>query len=250
MTSRWKCLCAYDGSRFEGWQSQPGGRGIQDVIEARLAVIFKGPVRIHGSGRTDSGVHARGQVFHFDAEWSHGAEKLGRALRSGLDPAIQIRSIRSAPGSFHARFSAKGKVYRYLVVEGDADPFTRPFCWMVDPGLDRSRMRQAAKILEGTHDFAAFSAENGTETDPEGPGTVRTLTRLHLSGAGRRLTITAEADGFLYKMVRRLVGALVGVGRGKLTPDDIRALLAAGTRSARVQTAPPQGLVMERVLYR
>jgi tRNA pseudouridine38-40 synthase len=247
--TRWKCTCAYDGTTFEGWQSQPGGRAVQDAIEARLAEMLGRPTRIHGSGRTDAGVHARAQVFHFDADWVHGPEKLAAAMRHGLDRAIQIVSVRAAPASFHARFSAKGKVYSYRIYLGDPDPFERPFCWAVRSALDLASMRAAAAALEGTHDFKAFSAANGAE-DGDAANTVRSLRRLAVASRGRLVRVTAEADGFLYKMVRRLVGALVAAGEGRLSAGEIESFLSSGTRTARIQTAPAQGLFLERVLYR
>lgn len=242
---RWKCLCAYDGTAFAGWQSQTGGKAIQDVIEARLAQIFKTTLRIHGSGRTDAGVHALGQVFHFDAEWRHGREKLLAALRVGLPTAIQIRSLRRVGAAFHSRFGATGKRYVYHVHLGDADPFTRPFCWTVFKPLDVGLMQAAAAELLGRHDFRAFTALNG----PEREDTVRELRRLEVRKRGRRITITAEADGFLYKMVRSLAGVLVAAGEGKLTPAQVREILAARQRTAAVQTAPAQGLFLMKVFY-
>lgn len=241
---RWKCVCAYDGTAFAGWQSQAGGTAIQDVIEARLAQIFRVPVRIHGSGRTDAGVHAHGQVFHFDAAWAHGPEKLLLALRV-LPPGIQVKSVHAVPMTFHARFSAQGKRYEYHLHLGDADPFTRPYCWVVTKPLDVPAMQAAARLLAGRHDFRAFTALNG----PEREDTVRELRRLDVVRRGRRLRITAESSGFLYKMVRSLTGALVAVGEGRLTLDDLRALLAGGRRVPAVQTAPPQGLFLMKVFY-
>lgn len=242
---RWKCTCAYDGTSFAGWQSQVGGTAIQDVIEARLAEIFKRPVRIHGSGRTDAGVHAREQVFHFDAEWRHEPAKLEAALRAGLPPAIQVRSVRVVSPTFHARFSATGKRYEYFVHLGDADPFTRPYCWTVFRPLDVNAMRRAAEILRGTHDFRAFTALNG----PEREDTVRALRRLDVTRSGRRVRITAEANGFLYKMVRSLAGVLVAVGEGRLSLAQVRTILESRKRTALVQTAPPQGLFLAKVFY-
>jgi tRNA pseudouridine38-40 synthase len=241
---RWKCVCAYDGTAFAGWQSQVGGTAIQDVIEARLAQIFKGPVRIHGSGRTDAGVHAHGQVFHFDAAWSHGADKLVAALRV-LPPGIQVKTVRAVSSEFHARFSAKGKRYDYHVHLGDADPFTRPYCWMILRPVDVAAMQAAAKVLTGRHDFRAFTALNG----PEREDTVRDLRRLDVVKRGRRVTITAESSGFLYKMVRSLAGVLVAVGEGRLTPAEVRTILDGGARIPAVQTAPPQGLFLTKVFY-
>lgn len=242
---RWKCVCAYDGTAFAGWQSQAGGTAIQDVIEARLAQIFKGLVRIHGSGRTDAGVHAQGQVFHFDAAWSHGPDKLLAAMRVGLPPAIQIKSVRVVGADFHARFQAKGKRYVYHLHRGDADPFTRPYCWPIFRPLDLVAMRAAAASLRGRHDFRAFTALNG----PEREDTVRDLRRLDVVARGRRIRITAESTGFLYKMVRSLTGVLVAVGEGKLRIEDVEAMLRTGQRTPAVHTAPPQGLFLMKVFY-
>jgi tRNA pseudouridine38-40 synthase len=242
---RWKCICAYDGTNFAGWQSQAGGKGIQDVIEARLREILKTPTRIHGSGRTDSGVHAHGQVFHFDAAWPHAPEKLLAAFRVGLPPAIQIKTVRAVAKDFHARFDAVGKRYDYYIHLGDADPFTRPYAWPVFRPLDVAAMGAGAAHLRGRHDFRAFTALNG----PEREDTVRELRRIEVTRRGRRIHIVAEADGFLYKMVRSLAGVLVAVGEGKLAPADVRRILESEERTAAVQTAPPQGLFLTKVYY-
>jgi tRNA pseudouridine38-40 synthase len=244
-TGRWKCICAYDGTDFAGWQSQAGGTAIQDVIEARLAQIFKRPLRIHGSGRTDSGVHAHGQVFHFEAAWTHAPEKLLAAFRVGLPRSIQIKSMRAVAPDFHARFDATGKRYDYHVHLGDADPFTRPYCWTFFKPLDVAAMNSAAAILRGRHDFRAFTALNG----PAREDTTRDLRRLDVARRGRKIHIVAEADGFLYKMVRSLAGVLVAVGEGKLSVSDVRRILHSRERTATVQTAPAQGLFLTKVYY-
>jgi tRNA pseudouridine38-40 synthase len=243
---RWKCVCAYDGAAFSGWQCQEDGKGIQDVIEARLAQILETRVRIEASGRTDAGVHARAQVFHFDAAWRHGAEKFLAALRSCLPAALQIISLRPAAADFHARFSATGKRYVYHVHLGDADPFTRPYCWPVFWPLDVAAMRAAAAVLVGRQDFRAFTALNG----PAKENTVRHIRRLDVVRRGRHVRIIVEGDGFLYKMVRSIAGALVKVGEGRSSPEEVRAILAAKQRTAAVLTAPPQGLFLEKVFYR
>jgi tRNA pseudouridine38-40 synthase len=243
---RWKCLVAYDGTAFSGWQAQPDKNAVQDHIERRLAELFQTETRIHGSGRTDAGVHARGQVFHVDSAWRHGPEKLLAALRGGLPPTIQVRSAEPVSGEFHARYSATGKIYHYHLIHGAwADPFEHPFTWSVPKALDVAAMRAAAEVLRGRHDFRAFSAFGGEERE----NTVRTLARLDLVEVGPRLRIEAEAEGFLYKMVRSLVGALVYAGMGKLTPARIAELLASRERRAEVETAPPQGLCLMRVHY-
>jgi len=244
---RWKCICAYDGTHFAGWQSQARSNAVQDIIEARFTEIFHQPIRIHGSGRTDAGVHALAQVFHFDAEWRHGVDKLLAAFRVGLPATIQVKSVRAVAPDFHARFDAKAKRYEYRLQLGDADPFNRPYCWTVFRTLDFPAMQAAAAVLRGRHDFRAFTALNGQGESQE--NTVRDLRRLQLVRRGRKLTITAEAEGFLYKMMRSLVGLLVSVGEGKLTVADVRTILASKQRTHRVLTAPPQGLFLVKVFY-
>ncbi len=244
---RWRATCAYVGTTLEGWQAQASKRSVQDHIEKCLTKIFGRPIRIHGSGRTDSGVHARAQVFHFDADWKHGAEKLQRAIAIGIPAAIQVTALRQAKPGFHARFGATGKRYVYFIHRGRADPFDDPFCWSLrDRPLDVEAMRATAKLLLGRHDFRAFSAYGRVERE----NTVRTLRRLDVLGKGKRLRIVAEADGFLYKMVRTLVGALVAVGSGKLKVEQVVALLDGQKRVHLIETAPAQGLFLWRVEYR
>jgi len=242
---RWKCVIAYDGTTFHGWQSQESGNTIQDLVEKQLRNIFGRVIRIEGSGRTDSGVHALAQVFHFDGEWAHGPEKLRRAMQSGLPRSIQITRVRAASPKFHARFDAQGKIYRYHLDLGQADPFTMRFTWSLNRDLDWRAVRAAAKILRGKHDFWAFSGENDRTYET----TVRTLRRLAIKRQGRKASFTFEADGFLYKMVRSLTGALVNVGLGKLTPAEIQVMLKNRKRIATVVTAPPEGLFLVRVVY-
>ena len=238
-------MCAYDGTTFHGWQSQEGGNTIQDLVERRLQRIFGHKVRIEGSGRTDSGVHALAQVFHFDAPWRHGGDKLRAAIQVGLPRSIQLKSIRRAAPDFHARFDARGKIYRYNLSLGDADPFTHAYAWSVHRELDWKAVAAAAKILRGRHDFWAFSGEN----DRTYESTVRDLRRLEIRRRGRRVALTFEAEGFLYKMARSLAGALVNVGLGKLTAAEIAGLLKSRRRIPAVVTAPPQGLFLAKVLY-
>ena len=242
---RWRCVCAYDGGSFAGWQSQAEGDAVQDRIEERLAEMFHELVRIHGSGRTDAGVHALGQVFHFDAEWRHGPDKFLAALRSGLPKTIQIKSIKVARRDFHARFDATRKRYEYRVHLGDADPFNRPYCWPVFRELNVEAMQMAAALLTGAHDFRAFTVLNG----PARTDTVRTLSRLDVVRRGKLIRITAEADGFLYKMVRSLVGVLVAVGEDRLSLQRVGELLQKRVRTADVQTAPAQGVFVVKVFY-
>lgn len=238
---------AYDGTDFNGWQSQTGGNTVQDLIEGRLRTILRTPTRIHGSGRTDSGVHARGQVFHFDAEWTHPKEHFIRALRTGLPSSIQVSSLVRAPGSFHARYSAVGKRYVYYLYEGYAPPDQTRYCWSLkNRRVDPARMQAAAHMLIGLHDFSAFASQRGDGAE-ENP--VKDLRRLYVIAQRPRIRLVTEASGYLYKMVRALAGALVDVGTGKLTPDDLDRVLKKGKRTALIQTAPPQGLFLTRVFY-
>ncbi len=245
-TSRWRATCAYDGAEFLGWQSQKGGGTVQDYLETRLAAIFHQPVRLHGSGRTDGGVHARAQVFHFDAIWTHPVENLLRALNAGRPRSLLVTSLRRAMPEFHARFSAKGKRYCYRIYLGYAPPFTARYCWSLgDRALDLSAVRAAAKRLVGRHDFTAFAGRRLEESEQP----VKDLRRFDITQRGRQITFTLEASGFLYKMARGLVGGLVAVGQGKLTVDEIEKILHARHRTPAITTAPPEGLCLEKVFY-
>ncbi len=244
---RWKCTVAYDGTDFAGWQSQACGNTVQDHIERRLAFLFKGPVRIHGAGRTDAGVHATGQVFHFDGGWRHGAEALAEALRVGFPKSIQVTSAAETTPDFHARFSATGKFYTYSFFEGFAPPMETRYRWsMGRRRLDVGAMNAAAARLVGRHDFSAFGAnprDNRTED------AVKDLRRLEVLRDGPRVELVTEGSGYLYRMVRSLAGCLVDVGTGKLTPDEVAEILAGRIRTNRVVTAPPEGLCLREVFY-
>ncbi len=243
---RWKCVCAFDGGPFQGWQSQAGGDGVQDVIERRLREIFRQPVRVHGSSRTDSGVHARRFVFHFDAEWRHSPEALLAAFRTGLPAEVLVFSARLVPESFHARFSAVGKRYTYHVYEGIPMPFEARYRVASHRKLDTEAMAAAAASLTGKRDFVAFSAVNRDEKET----TVRHLSRLDVMRRGRDVRFVVEADGFLYRMARSLAGGLIRVGEGKLSPGRLEEVLNERIRTAEIPTAPAQGLFLDRVFYR
>lgn len=238
---------AYVGTRYQGWQIQAQGATIQGTIEDRLTRICGEPVRLHGSGRTDSGVHALGQVAHFDAPESKRHVPWGQALNSMLPDDIAILDAIEAPLDFHARFSVRSKRYAYtLWTEPHFTlPQRAPFVWAVR-GLDFKAMDQAAETLAGTHDFAAFQ-NAGTEIK----GTVRTLEPI-LRAPGTHpaeWVFRFQADGFLKQMVRNLMGLLVEVGRGGLRPADARIVLEGLNRRQAPATAPAQGLTLEEVMY-
>ncbi len=245
--TRYRCIVAYDGTDFFGWQSQAGGNAIQDILEKRLEHITREKVRVHGSGRTDSGVHAKGQCFHFDTHWNYPAATLLRALHSGLPAGICVVSATKARNGFHARFSVKGKRYRYCIFQGFPSPFDARYCWGIgEKTLDVAAMKKAASLLLGEHDFSAFGA---THASAERENPVKNLRRLDVCCRGKKIFITTEASGYLYKMVRRLVGGLVAVGSGKMTPEDLQQYRDAKICDARVATAPARGLCMEKVFY-
>lgn len=244
---RWKCICAYDGTDFDGWQRQPGSLAVQNYIEAALSQIFDRAVEIQGSGRTDAGVHAHGQCFHFDADWAHAPEKLLRALHSILPTSIRIHSAREVSDNFHARFSVTSKRYIYRYYLGRADPVDARYVWACrDLPVDLEAMQAAADALTGTHDFTAYSASHGKDNDPN---PVKTVTRLALKQRGKHLRLDTEGSGFLYRMVRSFAGALYAVGRGRLTPDDIAKILESKERTHRIVTAPGKGLFLDKVFY-
>jgi tRNA pseudouridine38-40 synthase len=244
---RWKCEAAYDGTEYAGWQSQPNGNAVQDFIERRLAVIFERPVRIHGAGRTDSGVHARGQVFHFDGDWPHGAARLLVALRVGFPRSLQIVSIERVDESFHARLSAVGKRYRYAFYTGHASPFEYRYYWSIGRRRpDIEAMNRGAAHLIGEHDFSAFGA-NPRDGRRESP--VKTLSKLEVTQEGPRIFLETEGSGYLYRMVRSLAGCLLDVGIGKLRPEQVEEILTSRHRTSLVATAPADGLSLEKVFY-
>lgn len=246
--TRFICTVAYDGTDYVGWQSQPGGGTVQDVIEARLARILRKPVRIHGSGRTDSGVHAEGQVFHFDAEWRHPVETLLKAMRADMPPDILVTGIRIGKPNFHARMSARGKRYVYRIRLGFSPPDRARFEWAVGSRpMDFEAMRRAAALLVGVHDFTAFGGMHKQGMEHENP--VKDLRRLDLVKKGDLIVVTTEAGGYLYKMVRRLVGGLAQVGMGRMTPERLRDYRDELRISAEVPTAPARGLTKAKVFF-
>jgi tRNA pseudouridine38-40 synthase len=244
---RWRCECQYDGTGFCGWQSQLNGDTIQDFIEKRLAIIFGKKIRIHGSGRTDAGVHARGQVFHFDGSWTHGPEKLFRALRSGLPSGIQITDVRETDATFHARYSVKKKRYIYQIYLGYASPFERRYKWSIgEKAIDLQRVNNLAGRFLGRHDFSAFGAlrGNGSRDNPE-----KELYQLLFSLRNRDLILETEGSGYLYKMVRTFAATLLDVGLGQTPGYYVWDCFCEKIRREKIVTAPPQGLFLDKVFY-
>jgi tRNA pseudouridine38-40 synthase len=241
-----KLTLTYDGTRFVGWQRQAEGDSIQGLLEAALSRFAGTPVTAHGAGRTDAGVHALGQVASAQIATAHDPATLVRALNANLPPDIRVVAVEDVAADFHARFSASGKTYRYVLdTAAIADPFTRGYAWHLPEALDLAAMAAAAAVLVGTHDFAAFQSV-GTDTRT----TVRTLIRAEVTGAvGERVRCEFTGDGFLRHQVRAMVGTLVEVGRGRRAPGAIATLLATGRRADAGATAPPHGLFLVAVDY-
>jgi tRNA pseudouridine38-40 synthase len=249
MPSRLKLVVAYDGAPFSGWQSQPNGNGVQDHLENAFRCICSEQVRVHGAGRTDAGVHALAQCAHVDIPIPrYDADRWRSALNGLLPPTIRIMHCRVAPKSFHARFSAKGKIYRYRIWNSEVlPPIENGLAWHVREPLDRAAISFSAAAFVGRHDFASFAANRGTAVTES----TRTMRRVLVRNSGGLLMLEFEADGFLYKMARLIVGGLIEVGLGKARPDEIRARLRhPKQRIAHARNvAPACGLFLVRVRY-
>jgi tRNA pseudouridine38-40 synthase len=242
----WKLTLEYDGTPFVGWQRQRNGLAIQEVVEAALARLHGGePVGALAAGRTDSGVHARGQVVSIRPAKSLAYEAYARGLNTLLPEAIAVRHVEPAPDAFDARRWARGKRYVYRVFQSPSrSPLRRHQVWQVFRPLDVEAVRRAASHLTGRHHFGSFRA-----SDCEANTAVRTLRRLDVDVRGDEVVFTVEATAFLKHMVRNLVGTLVEVGQEKRAADDMPALLAARARPRAGRTAPPEGLCLDEVFY-
>ena len=247
MSQRLKLIVAYDGARFAGWQSQSHRNTIQDHIERAFEWVGGERVRVHGAGRTDAGVHALAQCAHVDVvEKSLSAARWTGALNALLPPTIRVLRCRYVSKRFHARHSAKGKVYRYTIWSAPVlPPFKYGRVWHVTAPLDFEVLKGEANHFVGTHDFAGFAANRGR---PEN-STVRTIYSVQARRHGPCLTIEFDGDGFLYKMVRLIVGAMVNYSLGKLDMKDLTARLHSRPTDSLPYAAPAHGLFLLGVRY-
>ena len=247
---RLRLTIAYDGTPFRGWQSQPGGRTIQDILEAAAASILAQPVSIQGSGRTDAGVHANGQVAHFDVPDSCRMDPSAwlRALNVHLPPEIRIMAAAATSPDFHSRFLATGKTYRYHLWNAPVlPPLMHNRAWHVPHSIDLSLLESATRLLTGTHDFAAFAAFRG---DPRSDAdTIRTIHSASLSVSGPDLSLTWSGNGFLYRMVRLLTGAAIRVATGRESLAWLESLLLNPGARKNHHLAPAAGLSLVSVSY-
>ena len=258
----WKIVLSYDGSGFHGWQVQPGRPTVQGTLAAVLEKMTGERVLPQGSGRTDAGVHALGQVASFALEAEIPAENLLRALNQSLPQSVRVLRVEEAAQDFHARHSAVRKTYEYRIFERKVEeideknvcpPFVAPYVWDCRWVLEIEAMEQAAAMLCGTHDFTSFAAVDPDRTQREdgaaGPNPVKTIFASGVAREDGLIRYRVTGSGFLHHMVRNIVGTLVEVGRGSLEPEEMRRILAAKDRAAAGPTAPAQGLFLVGVEY-
>lgn len=261
-----KLTIEYDGTNYSGWQiqnreqrtesslpwrAQPASQGrqkktIQETIEKALAKILQEKVGVIGSGRTDAGAHAHGQVANFKTKSKLDCTNIQAGLNSILPCDIRIKHIEEVPLDFHARFSAQSKLYRYTIVNQTfLPPHSRHFSYLVKYPLDEKKIAQAARYLLGRHNLRSFQAKDKKERSA-----LRTIKRLNIRRQGNNIYLEIEADGFLYRMVRNIVGTLIEIGRGKLKPKEIKGILKAKNRIYAGPCAPAKGLCLMAVKYR
>jgi tRNA pseudouridine38-40 synthase len=249
--TRYRARLAYDGTAYHGFQRQAGGSPtIQAAVEQAIAAVTEQAATVFGAGRTDTGVHAAGQIIAFDVEWQHEDRALLRALNMALPQDIALQDITRQEG-FHPRFDAVARVYKYtLLISDQRQPLLNRMAWRIQPPIDGTAMQEAASLLIGEHDFATFGKP------PRGENTVRTVFRSEWQQSPKApderfemWNYTVEANAFLEHMVRRIVSALVNVGRGRWTVQDFRTAFERAELLKAMRLAPPQGLVLAQVLY-
>jgi tRNA pseudouridine38-40 synthase len=244
----YKITIAYDGTQYGGWQTQHNSICIQELIEKALSTVLRVPISVHGSGRTDAGVHAIAQVAHFEATTINKPHQALLSFNALLPLDIRILSLQEAPESFHARFSAQSKVYHYYL---DINPvrniFRRRYSYRPLQKIDISRLIKGSSYFVGTHDFFSFAHE--AQKGSASQNAIRTLYRLDVVEDNDLLRLEFEGNGFLYKMVRNIVGTLLDVAQNRIEPETIPSIIKAKNRSLAGQTAPPHGLFLAKVNY-
>jgi tRNA pseudouridine38-40 synthase len=240
---RYRFTVEYAGTKYSGWQIQQNARTVQGELQRAMSQALGRPAEIHGSGRTDAGVHALGQVAHFDAPGAPPPETMRRRINDELPADINVLEVAPAHPRFHARHDAVARSYIYQIARRRT-AFAKPFVWWVKDSLDLVRLRGAAEAFVGFHDFRSF-----TDDDPQQKSTRVQLTGLEVFEDDDLLVVHMEGSHFLWKMVRRIVGVLVEVGRGGMSPADAARLLDAPSPMVAKLTAPASGLFLERVFY-
>ena len=243
---RYRLLVEYDGGPFQGWQAQANGPSVQEALETAVHAFSGERVRITGAGRTDTGVHASGQVAHFDLEKTWPAETVREAVNAHLWPQpVSVLAAEAAAEDFHARFSAVGRRYLFRILDRRPPPaLLRGRVWHVRRSLDAAAMAEAARALVGRHDFTTFRDAGCQAKDP-----VKTLDRLEVTRDGEEVRLAFAARSFLHRQVRSMTGTLAEVGAGRWTAEQVRAALEARDRAACGPVAPPEGLYLTAVVY-
>jgi len=239
-----KLTIEYDGTNYVGWQQQKNGITIHGVLSKAIERVVNEEVALQGSGRTDAGTHAVGQVANFKTESDIPVYNLVQAINSYLPKDIVVRSAEEVPENFHSRYSAKLKTYCYTILNSEIrDAVGRDYCLHYSTPLDIEKMQSASKFLIGKHDFSAFKSKSDVISS------VRTITKLEIEKNGKYLMFTVEADGFLYKMVRSIVGTLLEVGKGKMKILEFKRIVKSGTRARAGNTVAASGLCLLKVKY-
>ena len=246
----------YDGSCFHGWQEQPREKTVQGTLQEALEVVLGSAVKVAGTSRTDAGVHALGQCCSFKTEAGIPVERLPLAVnnvlcggRNGAGSkvgVIRVLSAREMPSDFHARFDCKGKTYKYLLSEEEPRAFSRNYCYYIEGDLSVEAMRKAAEVIVGTHDFAGFQSAGGNPRE----STVRTIESIDIKRRGKQVIVAVTGDGFLYNMVRIIVGTLVEVGLGKKSCESVKDAVEKSDRSLAGHTAPAEGLYLAEIYFK
>ena len=246
---KYRLLISYDGTPFGGWQIQPNAPSIQAHIQEALQTILREkPLHVTGSGRTDAGVHARGQVAHFTTTQTIDHRRTLLSINALLPPEIRVHELTPAPEDFHARYSAKGKLYHYhLHLDPVINPFNRHYTTYYPYPIDLSLIQEAIPHFIGKHDFTSFANDASKGCAARKP--IRTLHRLEMIKEKGGIRLEFEGNGFLYKMVRNITGTLLAVGKKKIAPKEIPTIFKARDRQAASQAAPPQGLFLMEVFY-
>lgn len=240
-----KLTISYDGAAYKGWQLQKNGATVQGKLEKAIKKVLGKEHRVHGASRTDSGVHAKGQVAHFKTASSIPVEKISPALNAALPDDIVVKKTEEVSDKFHSRFDARSKLYRYNMLSSrQRDPFEEKYAWRIPYKLNLTRMRKEAAELVGRHDFKSFQASDNRERP-----SVRNISMIKLRKKGKMITLDIEGDGFLYNMVRNITGTLVDIGRGYLPPGSMKEILEIRDRRKAGPTAPAKGLFLIEVKY-
>lgn len=239
-----KLIIEYDGTNYAGWQQQKKENTIQETLKNAVEKVVNEKIVLHGAGRTDAGVHAIGQVANFKTKSTIPPSRLVHAINYYLPNDIVVKSARKVPDVFHSRYSAKSKVYRYTILNNTtAGAIDRNFCYYYNMNLNIEQMQKASKILIGEHDFSTFKSKSNIINN------VRTIKKLEIKKKGKYLFITVEANGFLYKMVRSIVGTLLEVGKDKMTIKEFKKVFKSKDRSSAGATVPSKGLCLLQVKY-